>query len=67
MEIPPNVTASVRLASAAPGQVRTAGGRGPDAVAGFPGAPGVQEAVFETGSGVHEFSGPAVTETGPAR
>ncbi len=62
--LPPNVTASVRIASAAPEEVRTADGRGPDAVAGFPGAPGVREAVFEVGSGGSEFSGPAVTGAG---
>jgi hypothetical protein len=45
--------------SAAAGEVRDADGRAPSAVAAFPGAPGVSEAVFEIGSGSHEFTGPA--------
>jgi alpha-L-rhamnosidase len=59
VELPPNVTASVRVPSAAPGEVRDADGRPPTAVAEFPGAPGVPEAVFEAGSGTHEFTGPS--------
>jgi alpha-L-rhamnosidase len=59
VELPPNVTASVRVPSAAAGEVRDADGRAPSAVAAFPGAPGVSEAVFEIGSGSHEFTGPA--------
>jgi alpha-L-rhamnosidase len=60
--LPPNVTASVRLPSADPEQVRDGDGAGPAAIAPFPGAPvaaGVREAVFEIGSGRHEFRGPA--------
>jgi alpha-L-rhamnosidase len=60
-ELPPNVTASVRVPSSDAGRVRDADGRAPEAVADFPGAAGIQEAVFEVGSGVHEFSGPAMT------
>jgi alpha-L-rhamnosidase len=59
-ELPPNVTASVRVPSADPAAVRDAEGRAPSAVAGFPGAHGAQEAVFEVGSGRHEFAGPAL-------
>jgi alpha-L-rhamnosidase len=58
VELPPNVTASVRVPSAAGGQVRDGDGRPPAAIEEFPGAPGVGEAVFEVGSGRHEFSGP---------
>ena len=61
-EIPPNVTASVRIPSGNPAQVRDAAGNAPQALAGFPGACGVQEAVFDVGSGVHEFSGPAIPQ-----
>ena len=50
VELPPNTTASIPLASA--------DGRGPDRMAAFPGAPGVSEAVFEIGSGSREFAGP---------
>lgn len=60
-ELPPNVTASVRIPSADAAQVRDAGGRPPAGLAAFPGASGVQEAVFEVGSGPHHFSGPAMT------
>jgi alpha-L-rhamnosidase len=60
-ELPPNVTGSVRVPSSAARAVRGAGHREPDRIDDFPGARGVSEAVFEVGSGVHEFSGPAVT------
>ncbi len=59
VELPPNVTASVRVPSAAAGEARDGDGRPPSAVADFPGAPGVQEAVFEVGSGTHEFTAPS--------
>jgi alpha-L-rhamnosidase len=62
VELPPNVTASVRVPSRAAGEVRDGGGRPPAALADYPGAPGVREAVFEVGSGGHEFSGPAAEE-----
>jgi alpha-L-rhamnosidase len=61
VELPPNVTASVRVPSDDAAAVRDAAGRPPTAIASFPGARGVQEAVFTVGSGVHEFSGPAMT------
>jgi len=60
--LPPNVTASVRVPSGDARAVRDATGGPPAAIADFPGAAGVQEAVFEVGSGVHEFSGPVMTE-----
>jgi alpha-L-rhamnosidase len=62
VSLPPNVSASVRVPSRAAGDVRDAAGRPPAAIADFPGAPGVSEAVFEIGSGRHEFSGPAPGE-----
>ena len=58
--LPPNVTASVRVPSADPGAVRDGAGRPPAALDVFPGAAGAREAVFEVGSGSHEFSGPAL-------
>ena len=63
LALPPNVTASVRIPSDAPGAVRDEGGAPPAAVAGFPGGRGSQEAVFEVGSGSHQFTGPALTES----
>ncbi|HEY7431452.1 MAG TPA: family 78 glycoside hydrolase catalytic domain [Streptosporangiaceae bacterium] len=60
-QLPPNVTASVRIPSDDAAQVRDAGGNPPSAIADFPGAFGVREAVFEVGSGSHEFHGPAMT------
>ncbi len=62
-ELPPNVTASVRIPSADAARVRDAGGHPPAGLAAFPGATGIQEAVFEVGSGKHHFSGPAMTRT----
>jgi hypothetical protein len=61
VEVPPNVTASVRIPSDDAGQVRDSGGNPPAAVADFPGAFGVREAVFEVSSGSHAFHGPAMT------
>jgi alpha-L-rhamnosidase len=66
LELPPNVTASVRIPSRAPAEVRDGTGAAPAAVAPFPGAPGTGEAVFEVGSGQHEFSGPALTGPAPS-
>jgi len=63
LELPPNVTASVRISSDAPGAVRDDAGDPPAAVAGFPGGRGSREAVFEVGSGTHRFTGPALTES----
>ena len=59
IQIPPNAVASVRIPSTDGSGVRDAADRGPAEVASFPGAAGVQEAVFEVGSGTHEFTGPA--------
>ena len=59
VEVPANAVASIRVPSADARSVRDAAGGQPDAVAGFPGAPQVQEAVFGVGSGTHEFPGPA--------
>jgi alpha-L-rhamnosidase len=62
VELPPNVTASVRVPSHNASEVRDGDGRGPESIEGFPGAPDVQEAVFEVGSGSHEFAGPAMSQ-----
>ena len=58
IQIPPNVAASVRIPSADGSGVLDATGCGPAEIASFPGAAGAQEAVFEVGSGTHEFTGP---------
>jgi alpha-L-rhamnosidase len=58
--LPPNVTASVRVPSADPRAVRDGLGSSPAGIAAFPGAAGAWEAVFEVGSGMHEFTGPAL-------
>jgi alpha-L-rhamnosidase len=58
-ELPPNTLASIRVPSTDARSVRDAAGRPPEAIASFPGRPGVQEAVFVVGSGAHEFTGPA--------
>src|SRR6185437_14577538 len=63
IELPPNVTASVRVPSADARAVRDGQGGSPVATAVFPGAAGLREAVFEVGSGSHEFSGPAPDAT----
>ena len=60
LELPPNVTASVRIPSADPGRVRRDDGLRPTAIADYPGALGRPEAVFEVGSGWHGFTGPAL-------
>jgi alpha-L-rhamnosidase len=64
IQIPPNVAASVRIPSADGLGVRDAAGRGPAGIAGFPGAAGAQEAVFEVGSGTYEFTGLAARAGG---
>ncbi len=58
LEIPPNASACIRVPSPAAAAVRDGTGTPPAAVAGYPGLPGVQEAVFEVGSGTHQFTGP---------
>jgi alpha-L-rhamnosidase len=63
-QVPPNVTASVRIPSARAADVRDTAGRPPAALASFPGAAGAQEAVYEVGSGTHEFTGPALASSG---
>jgi alpha-L-rhamnosidase len=64
LDLPPNVTASVRIPSDDPAAVRDRAGSGPVSVAGYPGAPGATEAVFAVGPGSHEFTGPALTGYG---
>jgi alpha-L-rhamnosidase len=59
-EVPPNVTASVRVPSDRAAEVRDASWNGPESLAAFPGSPHMQEAVFRVGPGIHEFSGPAI-------
>jgi len=63
-ELPPNVTATVRVPSRHPAEVRDAAGNPPASLDSFPGAGDAQEAVFQVGSGAHEFSGPAINEPG---
>jgi len=60
VELPPGVTASVRVPSADASSVRDEDGRAPQSVAEYPGALGAAEAVFEAGAGRHEFTGPAL-------
>jgi alpha-L-rhamnosidase len=60
VELPPNVSASVRIPSGQAAEVRDNAGRPPASLARFPGGPDAQEAVFRVGSGAHEFSGPAL-------
>ena len=59
-EVPPNVTADVRVPSGDAAEVRDAAGNPPARLASFPGASGIQEAVFHVGPGSHEFTGPAI-------
>jgi alpha-L-rhamnosidase len=65
ISVPPNVTASVRVPSSTPADVRDGDGSPPIAIADFPGALGVGEAVFEVGSGGHRFTGAAIAHTRP--
>jgi alpha-L-rhamnosidase len=58
VELPPNTTASVRLPSGLPSDARHNGTRPPVGIERYPGSRGGQEAVFEIGSGVHEFCCP---------
>ncbi len=58
LEIPPNASACIRVPSSDARSVRDGTGEPPAGVAGYPGLPGVQEAVFEVGSGTHQFTGP---------
>jgi len=58
LDIPPNASACIRVPSSDAQSVRDGTGSPPDGVAGYPGLPGVQEAVFEVGSGAHQFTGP---------
>jgi hypothetical protein len=50
----------VRIPSNDASNVRDADGGLPMSLAEFPGTSGISEAVFEVGSGSHEFSGPPV-------
>ena len=59
VELPPNVSASVRIPSGQAAEIRDNAGRPPESLGSFPGARDVQEAVFHVGSGAHEFTGPA--------
>ncbi|MGE5132968.1 MAG: family 78 glycoside hydrolase catalytic domain [Gemmatimonadota bacterium] len=63
--LPPNVTASIHVPSADAAAVRDQAGAPPVALAAFPGAAGGREAVFEVGSGLHEFTGPALACPAP--
>jgi alpha-L-rhamnosidase len=61
VELPPNVTATVHIPSDDPAKVHDSDGNPPSSTDTFPGAPGVQEAIFPIGPGTHEFTGPAMT------
>jgi alpha-L-rhamnosidase len=65
VQIPPNASACIRLPSLDAESVRDGTGGQPAAVADYPGLPGVQEAVFEVGSGTHEFTGPGAWAGSP--
>ena len=58
IDIPPNASACIRVPSSDPEAVRDGTGERPAGIAEYPGRPGVREAVFEVGSGAHEFAGP---------
>jgi alpha-L-rhamnosidase len=58
VEVPPNALATVHVPSADPAGVRDASGGRPAAVGEYPGRRGAGEAVFQVGTGRHEFSGP---------
>lgn len=58
VELPPNVTGTVRVPSSDAAAVRDQDGGPPAAVAAFPGAADLAEAVFGVGPGSHEFTGP---------
>ena len=64
VELPPNVSATVRVPSSRAAEIRDAAGHPPVSLDSFPGAQDVREAVFHIGSGAHEFSGPAMTGSG---
>jgi len=63
VELPPNVTASVHVPSGKPADVRDDVGNPPASLTSFPGAHGVREAVFDVGSGTHEFTGLAMADS----
>ena len=63
-ELPPNVTATVCIPSRHAAEVRNTVGYPPASLGSFPGAQDAQEAVFQVGSGAHEFSGPAIDNPG---
>jgi alpha-L-rhamnosidase len=62
VEIPPGVTGTVHVPSGDAHEVRDFQGQQPAAIGGFPGAAGASEAVFRVGPGIHQFTGPALTE-----
>jgi alpha-L-rhamnosidase len=62
VELPPNVAASVRIPGDDASNVRDADGGPPTGLAEFPGTSGISEAVFEVGSGTHEFSGSSMAQ-----
>ena len=57
VSVPPNVTATVLVPSDLAARVRDADGNPPASAGAFPGAAGVQEAVFHVGPGTHSFTG----------
>jgi alpha-L-rhamnosidase len=61
--LPPNTTATVHIPSSHPAEVRDNADNPPASLASFPGAPDTGEAIYHIGSGAHEFTGPAMTES----
>jgi len=59
-QLPPNTAAVVRIPSSHPAQVRDNAGNPPASLARFPDAHNAGEATYQIGSGVHEFTGPAI-------
>ena len=67
VEVPPNATASVHIPSAHAAEVRDGAGKPPASVANFPGAEGLHEAIFNVGSGGHQFDGPSMSDSGSSQ
>jgi alpha-L-rhamnosidase len=63
VQLPPNTTATVHIASSHPAEVRDNAGNRAASLGGFPGTRDVGEAIFRIGSGAHEFTGPAMDES----
>jgi alpha-L-rhamnosidase len=60
VQLPPNTTAAVHIPASHPDQVRDSAGNGPASLAGFSETGNAREAVYQIGSGTHQFTGPAI-------